>query len=102
MKGPDETPFSSSPCRRGPCRHAVSDQICSGPVGGGGGPQAQLLRRLAHWLMKEPALEAEQLSGRISGVVSTLPSQSATPHGNACEGDAARLKSFHAASQPCW
>ena len=28
----------------------------------GGGPQAELLRRLAHWLMKEPELEAENLS----------------------------------------
>ncbi len=28
----------------------------------GGGPQAELLRRLAHWLMKEPELEEEALS----------------------------------------
>jgi hypothetical protein len=28
----------------------------------GGGPQAELTRRLAHWLMKEPELEEEQLS----------------------------------------
>ncbi len=28
----------------------------------GGGPQAELVRRLAHWLMKEPALEEERLS----------------------------------------
>ncbi len=31
----------------------------------GGGPQAELLRRLAHWLMKEPELEEESLSARI-------------------------------------
>ncbi len=31
----------------------------------GGGPQAELLRRLAHWLMKEPELEAEALSATI-------------------------------------
>jgi hypothetical protein len=30
----------------------------------GGGPQTELLRRLAHWLMKEPDLEEEYLSGR--------------------------------------
>jgi hypothetical protein len=30
----------------------------------GGGPQTELLRRLAHWLMKEPDLEEEALSGR--------------------------------------
>lgn len=29
----------------------------------GGGPQAELLRRLAHWLMKEPDLEEETLMG---------------------------------------
>ncbi|HEX4891586.1 MAG TPA: hypothetical protein VFW37_14600 [Alphaproteobacteria bacterium] len=28
----------------------------------GGGPQAELLRRVAHWLMKEPGLEEEDLS----------------------------------------
>jgi uncharacterized membrane protein len=33
----------------------------------GGGPQAELLRRLAHWLMKEPELEAESLSAAIVG-----------------------------------
>ena len=30
----------------------------------GGGPQAEMLRRMAHWLMKEPELEEEALSGR--------------------------------------
>ena len=33
----------------------------------GGGPQTELLRRLAHWLMKEPDLEEEALSGRQLG-----------------------------------
>ena len=33
----------------------------------GGGPQTELLRRLAHWLMKEPELEEEALSGRQEG-----------------------------------
>jgi hypothetical protein len=33
----------------------------------GGGPQAELLRRLAHWLMKEPELEAESLQAEITG-----------------------------------
>ncbi len=31
----------------------------------GGGPQAELLRRVAHWLMKEPALEEEALAAAI-------------------------------------
>jgi hypothetical protein len=30
----------------------------------GGGPQSELLRRFAHWLMKEPELEEEALNGR--------------------------------------
>jgi len=33
----------------------------------GGGPEAELLRRLAHWLMKEPELEEEKLAAAISG-----------------------------------
>ncbi len=33
----------------------------------GGGPQIELLRRLAHWLMKEPELEEEALTGRQVG-----------------------------------
>ncbi len=32
----------------------------------GGGPQAELLRRLAHWLMKEPELEEERLMASIT------------------------------------
>ncbi len=32
----------------------------------GGGPDAELLRRLAHWLMKEPELEEERLSASIA------------------------------------
>jgi hypothetical protein len=31
----------------------------------GGGPDAELLRRLAHWLMKQPELEAESLSASV-------------------------------------
>ncbi|MEM7067589.1 MAG: hypothetical protein AAF478_01800 [Pseudomonadota bacterium] len=33
----------------------------------GGGPHLQLLRRLAHWLMKEPELEEERLSAETEG-----------------------------------
>lgn len=33
----------------------------------GGGPQLELLRRLAHWMMKEPELEEERLSAEVSG-----------------------------------
>ena len=31
----------------------------------GGGPHADLMRRLAHWLMKEPDLEEEQLRVQV-------------------------------------
>jgi len=33
----------------------------------GGGPAAELLRRTAHWLMKEPELEEEKLTASIAG-----------------------------------
>ncbi len=33
----------------------------------GGGPHVQLLRRLAHWLMKEPELEEERLTAETHG-----------------------------------
>ncbi len=33
----------------------------------GGGPQAELLRRLAHWLMKEPELEENVLKASVQG-----------------------------------
>ena len=33
----------------------------------GGGPQAELLRRVAHWLMKEPALDENRLSAGFVG-----------------------------------
>lgn len=38
----------------------------------GGGPQAELLRRLAHWLMKEPDLEEENLSASVQGGLLTI------------------------------
>ena len=33
----------------------------------GGGPHAELLRRLAHWLMKEPELEEDRLVAQVQG-----------------------------------
>ncbi|MUH03084.1 VWA domain-containing protein [Bombella sp. ESL0387] len=44
----------------------LSDQIWLWSRGEkGGGPQAELLRRLSHWLMKEPELEENQLDAHI-------------------------------------
>jgi hypothetical protein len=42
----------------------------------GGGPQAELLRRIAHWLMKEPDLEEELLRARVEGGVLTVERRS--------------------------
>ena len=56
--------------RRGNGRSAqlLSDQSWLWARGyDGGGPQTELLRRLAHWLMKEPDLEEEALSGKQLG-----------------------------------
>ncbi len=46
----------------------LSDQIWLWSRGHeGGGPQAELLRRIAHWLMKEPALDEEALRAHLEG-----------------------------------
>ena len=42
----------------------------------GGGPQRELLRRLAHWMMKEPDLEEETLTARAHGDGLTIIRQS--------------------------
>src|SRR2546423_1131226 len=42
----------------------------------GGGPHTDLLRRLAHWLMKEPDLEEERLIGSAKGFKLTIERRS--------------------------
>lgn len=42
----------------------------------GGGPQLELLRRLAHWMMKEPELEEEALSVQSEGQTMTITRRS--------------------------
>lgn len=42
----------------------------------GGGPQLELLRRLAHWMMKEPELEEEALSVQAEGQNMTITRRS--------------------------
>ena len=45
----------------------LSDQIWLWSRGhDGGGPQAELLRRVAHWLMKEPELDEQALTAQVS------------------------------------
>lgn len=66
MSGPDGKPLLVL-ARQGKGRVAqlLSDQGWLWARGfEGGGPQTELLRRMAHWLMKEPDLEEEALSGR--------------------------------------
>lgn len=51
----------------------LSDQVWLWSRGyEGGGPQAELLRRLAHWLMKEPDLEEENLAAAAQGGTLTV------------------------------
>ncbi len=38
----------------------------------GGGPQLELLRRLAHWMLKEPELEEETLTAEVKGEEMTI------------------------------
>ena len=45
----------------------------------GGGPQAELLRRVAYWLMKEPDLEENDLRASIDGNRLTVSRQSLEP-----------------------
>ena len=45
----------------------------------GGGPQAELLRRLAYWLMKEPDLEENDLRAVIDGDRLDVTRQSLEP-----------------------
>ena len=53
---------------KGRVAQLASDQIWLWSRGfEGGGPQAELLRRLAHWLMKEPELEENDLRASVAG-----------------------------------
>jgi hypothetical protein len=42
----------------------------------GGGPQLELLRRLAHWMLKEPELEEETLTAEVKGEALTITRRS--------------------------
>jgi len=69
MEGPEGKPLMVL-TREGEGRVAqlLSDQAWLWARGyEGGGPQAELLRRLAHWLMKEPELEEERLVADYDG-----------------------------------
>jgi hypothetical protein len=67
MAGPGDRPLLVlDRVKKGRVAEILSDQEWLWARGfDGGGPQAELLRRLAHWLMKEPELEEERLSASI-------------------------------------
>jgi hypothetical protein len=67
MAGPDNRPLLVlDRVGKGRVAEFLSDQEWLWARGfDGGGPYAELLRRLAHWLMKEPELEEERLSASI-------------------------------------
>ncbi len=68
MDGPDARPvLVLDRVGEGRVAQLMSDQIWLWARGhGGGGPQAELLRRLAHWLMREPELEEESLTATVA------------------------------------
>jgi hypothetical protein len=74
METPDGQPLMVlARAREGRVAQLLSDQIWLWSRGyEGGGPQAELLRRLAHWLMKEPDLEEENLAASAQGGTLTL------------------------------
>ena len=69
MSGPDGKPLLVlSRQDEGRVAQLLSDQGWLWARGfEGGGPQTELLRRLAHWLMKEPDLEEEALTAKQQG-----------------------------------
>jgi hypothetical protein len=69
MSGPDNKPLLVlDQVDKGRVAELLSDHIWLWARNyDGGGPDAELLRRLAHWLMKEPELEEERLTASISG-----------------------------------
>jgi hypothetical protein len=68
MQTPDGQPLLVlDRVKEGRVAELLSDQTWLWARGfGGGGPQAELLRRLAHWLMKEPDLEEERLWAQVT------------------------------------
>lgn len=68
MKGADQRPLLMlDRVGKGRVALMLSDTMWLWSKGfDGGGPQAEMLRRLAHWLMKEPELEEEALTAEVN------------------------------------
>ena len=69
MRGPDDMPLLTlARVGKGRVAALLSDHVWLWARRyDGGGPHVELMRRLAHWLMKEPDLEEEQLRARLVG-----------------------------------
>ena len=81
MSAPDGSPLLIVD-RAGEGRTALllSDQIWLWSRGHeGGGPQAELLRRIAHWLMQEPELEENALTATVTDGRLTIERRSTDP-----------------------
>ena len=65
---------------KGRVAQILSDQIWLWARGyNGGGPYTELLRRVAHWLMKEPELEENALQAEMSGSQLSITRRSVEP-----------------------
>jgi hypothetical protein len=81
LRTPDGQPLLALD-RAGQGRTALllSDQIWLWSRGHqGGGPQAEMLRRIAHWLMQEPDLEENALTARVADGRLRVESRSTDP-----------------------
>lgn len=80
MTGPDHQPLLVlDHADKGRVAFLMSDQAWLWSHGeGGGGPQSELLRRISHWLMKEPELEENQLEASIAAGQMTITRRSVT------------------------
>jgi hypothetical protein len=78
MSGPGDRPLLVlNRVEKGRIAVLASDQVWLWGRGyEGGGPQLELLRRLAHWMLKEPDLEEENLSASAVGQAVTLTRRS--------------------------
>ncbi len=86
MSGPDDRPLLVlNRVEEGRVAVLASDQAWLWGRGfEGGGPQLELLRRLAHWMLKEPELEEEALTATAKGQMLTITRRSVadTPPGD--------------------
>ena len=87
MTGPDKKPLVVlGEVEKGRVATLLSDQIWLWARGfEGGGPHTDLLRRIVHWLMKEPELEQEALRAHQNGASLVIERQSMEQAGTAVQ-----------------